>query len=383
MEKTDQLLTRGVEKILPDKKGLQELISSQKVRVYLGIDPTGSRLHLGHTIPLRKLNEFAQAGHTAILLFGTGTVLAGDPSQRLQRRIKITQEEIDENIKTWKAQAGKVVDLSQVQVRQNGDWLLKLNLAEIINIASNISATQLFKRDMFQRRIDAQDTVYLHETLYPMLQGYDSVVLDADLEIGGTDQTFNMLVGRELQRKMNNREKYVLTTPLINGTDGKPMSKTSGNCIWLDDSPGDMFGKIMTIDDGQIVPYWQNLTRLPQDQLVKLKPLQAKKTLAFEIVRIYHGEDEAKGAQSEFENVFQKGQQPQSLKQIETSRSAHLIDFLAENNLAPSKSAAKRLIVQGAIEVDGKIVRTANMTFQKNQTLKIGKKKFVKIKLIN
>lgn len=389
MEKTDQLLTRGVEKILPDKKGLQELISSQKVRVYLGIDPTGSRLHLGHTIPLRKLNEFAQAGHTAILLFGTGTVLAGDPSQRLQRRIKITQEEIDENIKTWKAQAGKVVDLSQVQVRQNGDWLLKLNLAEIINIASNISATQLFKRDMFQRRIDAQDTVYLHETLYPMLQGYDSVVLNADLEIGGTDQTFNMLVGRELQRKMNNRGKYVLTTPLINGTDGKPMSKTSGNCIWLDDSPGDMFGKIMTIDDGQIVPYWQNLTRLPQDQLVKLKPLEAKKTLAHEIVKMYHDKEEAQKAEIDFgtkKEYLSGGLSSESFGSLPTTYidpRGTVLDVAKYENPNISASEVKSLVRQGAIDVNFNKVTDVHQVLEDNQVVRIGKKKIFKVKIKN
>ncbi|MBI2599174.1 tyrosine--tRNA ligase [Candidatus Curtissbacteria bacterium] len=381
MDKVANLLTRGVEQVLPEKSGLEKLMASKRIRVYLGVDPTGPRLHLGHTIPLRKLNEFAKVGHEAILLFGTGTVLAGDPSQRTRGRDKITQKEIDENIKTWKEQAGKVIDLSKVQIRQNGEWLLKLNLAEILEIASHISAFQLIKRDMFQKRNEAGDMVSTKETLYPLLQGYDSVAMDVDLEIGGTDQTFNMLIGRELQKKMKNREKYVLTTPLISGTDGQPMSKSSGNCIWLDDSAIDMFGKIMALADTQIVPYWQNLTSLPQDQIVKLKPLDAKKTLAFEIVKTYHGENQAKKAQEEFEQLFQKGGVSQSIPEIKIKEpSVELVDFLVENNLAPSKSEAKRLISSGAVEVDGQVISESEIEFTDNQVMRVGKHKFVRIK---
>ncbi|MDO8486938.1 MAG: tyrosine--tRNA ligase [Candidatus Curtissbacteria bacterium] len=373
----DELLTRGVSEILPDKSGLEKIMAGKKIRVYLGVDATGPHLHLGHTIPLRKLNEFAQAGHEAILLFGTGTVLAGDPSQRAHARAKITQKEIDENIKTWKDQAGKVVDLSKVQIKQNGDWLLKLTYADILNIASNISSVQLFKREMFQRRIEAGDTVWTQETLYPLFQGYDSVAMDVDLEIGGTDQTFNMLIGRELQKKMNNREKYVLITPLISGTDGKPMSKSSGNCIWLDDSPGDMFGKIMAIADNEIESYWVNLTGLPKEDL---RPMDAKKKLAFEIVKTYHGESEAKKAQEKFEQLFQKGGVSESTPEIKLSQpSVELVDFLVENNLAPSKSEAKRLIANGAIEVDGQTISEDEIEFTNNQVMRVGKKKFVRI----
>ncbi len=377
MDKVDELLTRGVSEVLPEKSGLEKLISSKKIRVYLGVDPTGTRLHLGHTIPLRKLNEFAQAGHEAILVIGTGTVLAGDPSQRATGRQKITKEQIDENIKTWKEQAGKVVDLTKVKIRQNGDWLLKLSLADILEIASHISAFQLIKRDMFQRRIDAGDMVSVKETLYPLLQGYDSVAMDVDLEIGGTDQTFNMLIGRELQKKMNNREKYVLTTPLINGTDGKPMSKSSGNCIWLDDSAADMFGKIMAISDSEIESYWINLTDLPKEDL---KPMAAKKKLAAEIVKTYHGEESAKKAQEQFEQLFQKGGVSQNIPEIKVSQpSVELVDFLVENNLAPSKSEAKRLISSGAIEVDGQVIDETEIEFTNNQVMRVGKHKFVRI----
>ncbi|TSC56848.1 MAG: tyrosyl-tRNA synthetase [Parcubacteria group bacterium Greene0416_39] len=264
-----ELLTRRVDKVLPAKEGLAKLLTKKKIRLYQGFDPTGSRLHLGHSIGLRKLMEFANFGHEVIFLFGTGTVLVGDPSQRSSARKFVGEEEIEENIKNWKRQAAPLVDFTKVQIKRNGDWLTKLTLRELIKIASNISAVQLFKREMFQRRIGQGDTVWYHETMYPLLQGYDSVVMDVDLEIGGTDQEFNMLIGRELQRKMKNREKYVLTYPMIMGTDGKQMSKTTGNCVWLDDTAQDMFGKIMSMPDP-----WQNLQQQSLKQCFPKKSSQ-------------------------------------------------------------------------------------------------------------
>src|SRR3990170_2013888 len=327
MDKVEEVLSRVVEEIFPNKASLEKLMCSKKIRVYLGVDPTGIKLHLGHSIPLRKLQEFASLGHKAILLFGTGTVLAGDPSQRGKTRLKITRKQIAENIKTWKEQAAKIIDFDKVQIKYNGDWLLKLTYTNIINIASNISSVQLFKRDMFRERIERRDTVWAHETLYPLFQGYDSVVMDVDLEIGGTDQTFNMLVGRELQKKMASRDKYVLATPLILGTNGKPMSKTSGNCIWLDDSPQDMFGKIMSITDTQIGEYWLNLTDIDPQELKSLKPLNTKKKLAFEIVKMYHGQQAAQKAQSEFESVYQKRELTEYAPEVVT-KARELLEFL-------------------------------------------------------
>lgn len=375
----DDVLTRGVDKVLPDKSTLAKLMQNKNIRVYLGIDPTGPKLHLGHTIPLRKLQEFADHGHEAILVFGTGTVLAGDPSQRKEARGQITQKEIEENVKDWKRQAQKVLNFDKIKIKFNGDWLLKLNLADILNIASNISSTQLFKREMFTERLSRGDTVWMHETLYPLLQGFDSVELDVDAEIGGTDQTFNMLIGRELQKKMKNREKFVIATPLISGTDGKPMSKTSGNCVWLDDSPNEIFGKIMSLADSQIGEYWENLTNLPK---VDGKPMEIKKKLAQEIVKNFYSEDEAQKAKESFENTFQKGVAPEDIPTIEIGEgSVEVVDFLVENNLAPSKSEAKRLIKDNAVEVDNETVNESEFEFADNQVLRVGKKKFVRIKL--
>lgn len=379
MDKTDDLLTRSVEEILPSKDGLLNLIKGKKIRVYLGVDPTGTKLHLGHTIPLRKLQAFANLGHEAILLIGNGTVLAGDPSQRDKARSKITQEQIEENIKTWKEQAGKVVDLDKVEIKYNADWLLKLTVPDIIEIASNISAVQLFKRAMFTRRLAAGNTVMYHETFYPLLQGYDSVAMDVDLEIGGSDQTFNMLIGRELQKKMNNRNKYVLTTTLINGTDGQQMTKTTGNCIWLTDTPEEMFGKIMSISDSEIASYWTNLTDLDLQALTKLKPLEAKKKLALEIVSMYHSKNDADKAQNRFEAIFQRRERPEEID-LTVKEGSSLENALVEAGIVDSKSKAKRLVAQGGVDVDEVKVTDANTKLKSGQVVKAGKKTYIKVK---
>lgn len=272
MDKIEEVLTRRVEKIYPSKEALEKVLrSGKKLRLYLGIDPTAVKLHLGHTVPLRTLQEFANLGHETILLFGTGTVLVGDPSQRATGRKLITEKEINKNIKTWKDQVKPIIDFEKVKIKYNGDWLTKLTLKDIIKIGSKISSVKLFKRDNFTRRIKSGDTVWWHETMYPLLQGYDSVVMNVDLEIGGTDQTFNMLIGRELQRKMNKKEKFVLTVKMIAGTDGKPMSKTSNNCIWLIDNPKDMFGKIMNISDDLIGDYFEFFTDIPMEKVAVIK----------------------------------------------------------------------------------------------------------------
>lgn len=381
MDKTGQLLVHAVDTVYPTKEALEKRISSGKpLRIYMGVDPTGTRLHVGHSIGLTKLQEFADAGHEAILLFGTGTVLVGDPSLRAEARKQITQEEIDENIKTWKSQVSKIIDFDKVQVKQNADWLLKLGLKEIIEIASHLSATQLFKRDNFQNRIEKGDTVHMHEILYPLLQGYDSVAMDVDLEIGGTDQMFNMLVGRELMQKMKGKEKFVLTTPMIVGTDGKQMSKSSGNCIWLDDTPEDMFGKIMSIPDEVMDPYEMMLTNLDSNDTKKLSPIDRKKNLAKAIVTRFHSEEKGRGAQENFEKTVQSGELPTDIPTIHLTEKKQLLDVLVEAHLVTSKSEARRLLEQGAVEVDNKkVVENIELFPTDGTIIKAGKRKFVKL----
>ena len=389
--KIDKVLTKRVEQVLPNKTDLKRLMQKRKIRVYLGVDPTGRRLHLGHVIPLRKLQEFADLGHEAILVVGTGTVLAGDPSQRDSSRPKILEKETKENIKNWKKQVGNILDFSKVKIKYNGDWLLKLGLKEIINIASNISAARLFQRDMFQKRLEAGNVVWMHEVLYPILQGYDSVFMDVDLEIGGSDQVFNMLVGRELQQKMKKKEKFVLTCPMILGTDGKTMSKSSGNCIWIDDSPKEKFGKVMSISDKLIIPYLEVLTDLTSEKIKqykdglasgKLNPKDVKKELAFEIVKIYNSLVEAKKAQEEFEKVFEEKKLPSKIQEFAISGRINILDLLVKTKLTSSKSEAKRLVVQKGVRINEKIWDDwkTEVDIKKGMVINVGKRKFAKIK---
>jgi len=384
----DSIFKRRVAKILPDQSGLAKLMDGKKIRVYLGIDPTGGQLHIGHAIGIKKLMEFAEAGHEAILLFGTGTVLVGDPSQRDSARKTITPEAIEANIQTWKDQVSPIVNFDKVDIRQNGDWLAKLSITELINIASNISAVQLFKRESFTRRIDQGDTVWYHETMYPLFQGYDSVVMDVDLEIGGTDQEFNMLIGRELQKKMNNREKFVLTTPMINGTDGQPMSKTSGNCVWLNDPAGEMFGKLMSISDDQIIPYLELAADVPLSEVDDLKgqlegganPKEVKARMAWEITKLWHDEAAANQARDEFESRFSGGELPADIdtKQVATGQ-RDLADLLVETGLAASKSEARRLIEQGGVRLNQAKVESETVDIKSGDVLQAGKRRFVKV----
>lgn len=378
MELIEKALTRGVAKILPAKEGLEKLISKKKIKLYQGFDPTG-KLHLGHAVGLRKLMQFAELGHEVIFLFGTGTVLVGDPSQRDSKRKKITQAEIEENIKYWKNQANSFVDFSKVKILENGDWLNKLNFQEIINLASKISAIQLFKRKSFQRRLKRGDTVWYHETMYPVLQGYDSVVMDVDLEIGGTDQEFNMLIGRELQKKINKKEKYVLTFPMILGTDGMQMSKSSDNCIWLDDPPEQMYGKLMSIPDSQLDLYIEVLTDLPLNLSSKESPLDAKKEMAFEVVKQAHGEDMAAKAGSKFENTYQKRSFPVDAPTVTVAQNTDLLGTISKASGA-SISQSNRWIQEGAVDVQGNVIYEPDYNIKSGDEIKIGKKQFYKVK---
>ena len=384
--KIKEALTKNVAEVFPSKERLAYLMGKKKIRVYLGVDPTGGKLHLGHTIVFRKLQEFVSLGHKVFLIFGTGTVLAGDPSLRDSGRPKISEKEIKENIKTWREQVKKIIDLSKVEIKYNGDWLLKLKLKDIINISSNLSAVRLFQREMFQRRIKKGDTVLFSETMYPLMQGYDSVVLDADLEIGGSDQVFNMLIGRELQRKMKNREKYVLTINMALGTNGEKMSKSSGNCIWILDSPEQKFGKIMSIPDNLVISYFELFTNYSSLDVQRFKkemsPVLLKRKLAFSIVEIYHSKKEAEESEKNFNRIFKERKQPSKIPEIFIKeKNMNILDLLLKVKLVSSKTEAKRILIQKGVKINGKIKNdwTENIQIKKGQVLQIGKRRFVKI----
>jgi len=389
-KKINEALTRGVEQVLPDKDRLRKLMKKKRIRLYFGMDPTSPKLHLGHSLGLKKLQEFADLGHESILVIGAGTVLAGDPSLRDTPRPLISQQEIENNIKTWKKQAAKVLDFSKIKIQYNSDWLLKLTFKDVIQIASRISAVKIFQRDMFQRRIKKGDTVWLHEALYPLFQGYDSVALNVDLEIGGTDQIFNMLIGRELQQKIQKREKFILTWPLIFGVDGQPMSKTSGNCIWLEDAADEMFGKTMSIPDELIEDYFLS-TQLSSKEIEKIKtdlkqkkanPRNLKNKLAREIVTFYHGLKEAEKAEQNFRKIFKEKKVPEEIFKMKIKESSlNIINLLVKTKLASSGSEAKRLIMQGGVKIDKKTEKDWKkiIEIKKDLIIQVGKRKFIKL----
>lgn len=382
------LLSRGVAQILPTKDSLASLMTKKKIRLYLGIDPTGAHLHLGHAVVLRKLNQFAQAGHEVILLIGNGTVRIGDPTGRDSSRPVLTDGEIESNFQTWKEQASKVLDFNKIRIMRNGDWLDKLTYADMVKLMAQTTIQQLIERDMFQDRLKKGLPIFGHEIMYPLLQGYDSVAMDVDLELGGTDQTFNMMMGRHLQKVYHNHEKWVLTTPIINGTDGRKMSKTFGNFVSLTEKPGDMFGKLMSITDDLILEYFTLLTDVSMSEIEKMKvsmdqgsnPMEYKKKLAFTITSDLHGESEAKEAQKHFEKTIQKGEVIEPIPSP-APPGDQIIDIIQKAKPDLSRSEIRRLIEQGAVELDEKKITDPNAEFDsyEGKILKVGKRSFYKL----
>lgn len=387
-----EVLSRGVAEILPSRDGLAKLMSERKIRLYLGIDPTGSELHLGHSVTLRKLQQFADLGHEVILLIGNGTVKIGDPTGRDESRPMLTDEQIEENFKTWKEQASKVLDFSKIEIRHNGDWLDALAMPEIVKLMAKTTVQQLIERDMFQERLKKNLPIHGHEIMYPLLQGYDSVAMDVDLEIGGTDQTFNMMMGRHLQKIYNQKEKWVLTTPIINGTDGRKMSKSYHNYVSLMEKPIDMYGKLMRIADEMIGEYFTLLTDVPSAEIDAIlqamqageNPMAFKKQLAFTITQQYHSAEEASKAQEHFESTIQN---KAVSSESETVRRSDLADRPAFEVVAQltgeSNSNARRLIEQGAVVLLPTERAVANATNPIDLTgaegLRIGKRRLYKL----
>jgi len=366
-------------------------MESKKITVYLGIDPTGSFLTLGHSIGLRKLQQFADLGHKAILLIGNGTVRIGDPTGRDASRPTLTDEMIVENFKSWKAQASKILDFSKIEIRYNGDWLDKLTYVDLIKLMATTTTQQLLERDMFQERMKKGLPIHGHEMLYPLLQGYDSVVMDVDLEIGGTDQTFNMLMGRQLQRIYNNKEKWVLSTPIINGTDGRKMSKSFGNFIAITEEPNDMYGKLMRISDEMILEYFTVLTDVSDERIAAISqelssgvnPMQFKKELAFTITQMYHSEELAQQAAQNFEKTVQQNEIPSDIPELAIEAGTQLLTVLKSAFPDESMTNLRRLLEQKAVELMPTGERPDDGTLAIDPTtthvIRLGKRRFVKL----
>ncbi len=392
-DKIEEVLTRGVANIIPGKEELRKrLDSGEKLHIYLGIDPTATKIHLGHAVPLRKLQAFAELGHTVTFLIGDFTALIGDTSDKDSERPVLTSEQIHENFQTYKKQAEKIVDFSKVRVVHNSEWLSKLPFTEIVKLTQHFAVGDFVGRELIRKRLQENKRVGLHEVLYPVMQGYDSYFLDTDIQIGGTDQTFNMQAGRTLQKDLRNKDSFVLTMEFLIGTDGKKMSKTGGNAIWLEEEPRDMFAKVMAIEDDLIVNYFKLGTRVPMEKVYDVEtrlasgehPMRIKKELALEIVKEFHGEDAAQEAAAYFERTVQNKEIPDEIPVVTVSASENLFqlaDLLVRLGLANSKTEAKRLVEQGGVMIDEE--RQENpakeVAIEDSVVVKVGKRKFVKV----
>ncbi len=389
-----ELLTRSIEAVYPSREELEKVLSSErKLKIYLGIDPTGPTLHLGHAIQLEKLRLMQEMGHKIVLLIGDFTAQIGDPTGKDKTRVPLTRNQILENQKKYKKQASiflRFKGKNKAEWKYNSKWLAKLKFNDVIGLSSNFTVQQMLERDMFQRRIESNKPISLNEFLYPLMQGYDSVALDTDIEIGGNDQTFNMLAGRTLMEKVKKKNKFVITTKLLEDASGKKMGKTEGNMVTMEDGPKDMYGKVMSWTDGMIIPAFELCTRVSMDELGVIKdelksgvnPRDLKAKLAFEIVKVYYGEDEAKKAEEGFNKVFRDKENPDNAQLLNLEKnSENILDVIVKSKLANSKGEARRLVDQGAVKLQGETIKNwkENTDFKDNQILKVGKKGFAKI----
>ena len=386
-------LRRGTAEII-DEKDLKELLAKGRpLRIKAGFDPTAPDLHLGHTVLLYKMKQFQDLGHEVIFLIGDFTGMIGDPTGRSETRKNLTPDEVKENAKTYLEQVYKILDSEKTIISYNSEWMGKFTSANMIELAAQYTVARMLERDDFQKRLAKNLPVSIHELMYPLIQGYDSVALKSDVELGGTDQKFNLLVGRDLQRAYGQKPQIVLTMPLLEGTDGvQKMSKSLGNSIGVFDPPNEMFGKIMSISDDLMWRYYELLSQVSMDELSWLKeqaksgtlnPKNAKINLAKEIVTRYHSSDLAESAIIEFENVFKKKNIPEDIPIIIGwgSEPYNICNILKDNKLTDSTSAARRLIQQGSVTVNGEKVEDVNQEFSGDQEylIKVGKKRFLKI----
>jgi tyrosyl-tRNA synthetase len=383
--KIQELLTRGVEEVIHYDRLLARLRSGKRLRIKLGIDPTSSNIHLGRAIPLLKLRDFQELGHQIVFIVGDFTGVIGDTSDKDAERPMLTREAVDENKKTYFAQIAKILDIDAVEFRHNTEWLEPLTYRDVAAHADAFSVSDFIARDNIKRRLDAGKRVSLREVLYPLMQGYDSVAIRADVEIGGTDQRFNLLAGRTLQERFGQEPQDVLTGPLINGTDGRKMSSSWGNTITLTMEPVDMYGKVMRMADSELITYFTVCTRIPLRDIEEMRaaiasgtnPRDIKMKLAYEIVRMYHGKESASHAESVFIETFQKGQVPDDVLEL----GAPYVENLIRQGVIPSKMELRRLLEAGGV----RIVETEEKLSEFPErvdapiTVRIGKRRFVRL----
>jgi len=401
VERQFALLRRGAAEIVPEEEFWQKLAKSVRtgrpLRVKLGLDPSAPDIHLGHTVVLHKLRQFQELGHEVHLVIGDFTGRIGDPTGKSETRKQLSEEDVKRNAETYVQQFSKVLDMGKVKLHYNSQWLAPLTFAQVIELAAKITVARMLEREDFAKRMQQQVPISVHEFFYPLMQGYDSVALQADVELGGTDQKFNLLMGRMLQREYGQEPQVALTMPLIEGLDGvHKMSKSLGNYIGVDEPPGEMYGKAMSIPDELMAKYFELVTDLPADELARLKadlaegrlhPRDAKMRLAYTIVRMYHGEAAADEAQRRFVTVFQQGGLPEDIPVVELSPDlaadgrVWIVQLLTALRLVPSNSEARRMIQQGGVRIDGEKVEgiDARVPLRDGMIVQVGKRQFARV----
>ena len=387
-------IKRGCEEIIPENQLLDKLKrsydSNTPLRVKLGCDPSRPDLHVGHGVVLRKLRHFQDLGHQSILVIGDFTAMIGDPSGRNKTRPQLTLEETKVNAESYINQAGQILDLEKLEIVYNSDWLNKMDFSDVIKLSSHYTVARMLERDDFTKRYQSETPISIHEFMYPLAQGMDSVHLNADIELGGTDQKFNLLVGRDLQKEYDQEPQCVLTLPLLEGTDGQDkMSKSYGNDIGLTDSPQEMYGKTMSITDEMIVKYFRLAADASDEVLIEVEsnlndssynPRDAKRLLARSLVELYYDSDSALKAEDHFDEVIVNKSIPDDIPEFQIESETSLVDAVFLSKVVASKSEVRRLVKQGAVSVDGKKIDDASFSLRSGQVIKIGKRRFLKIK---
>lgn len=387
--KIDEILTRGVEEVIEREDLKKKLESGKQLRIKLGIDPTSPNIHIGRSIPLLKLKDFQDLGHQVVFIIGDFTGVIGDTSDKVSERPMLDREKVTENMKNYVAQAAKILDIDKCEIRYNSEWLGKLTYGDIGEQADQFSLAEFIARDNIRRRLDAGTRVSLRELLYPLMQGYDSVAIKSDVELGGTDQRFNLLAGRKLQEHYKQEAQNIIMGPLLEGTDGRKMSSSWGNTINLSAEPNDMFGKVMSVADEFIIKYFTLTTRVPLAEIKKMEedmksganPRDLKMRLAYEIVRMYHGEEAAKREQENFINTFSQKQLPTDIPEVAPT-AYDIATLLVEAKICKSKSEARQVVDQGGVKVNEEKVPAGEYGFaiKTGDIIQKGSRFFVKVK---
>ncbi len=396
VEEQLKIIGRGTVDLIPTEELKQKLERSYRtgkpLRIKQGFDPTAPDIHLGHTVGIRKLRQFQELGHQVVVIIGDYTGMVGDPSEKNSTRPRLTHEEVIENARTYEKQFFKILDRDKVEVRYNGEWFSQMSFAEIMALASKFTVARMLERDDFSKRYGNQQPISIHEFFYPLMQGYDSVMIQADVEIGATEQKFNLVIGRQIQKEYGQESQVVLTLPVLEGIDGvQRMSKSLGNYIGIDELPEEMFGKTMRIPDNLIYSYFELVTDVDLDELKKIgnqlenqtvNPVVVKRYLARTIVRMYHGQKEAEAAEAHFDLIHKEHEVPDDIPEYRlTGQSQRLIDIMLEAGLVGGKGEARRLIRQGGVKIDGEAVsdELLELSGTGEKILKVGKRKFLKV----